>query len=203
MSMRVLLLLQILLVCFSSLMNGELNCKADRKKAADLSIRCCQLTRPSLDKGNAECKNSLNLPSGRRFNFAELYTINMCIEECNYIASGYTDADPPYRLDLANIRHNLKEIMPQPQLESVPFMMAAYNKCEIFRTLHAGRFTLHLPDIEFIEEPCNPFALQLTICVRMLAMQKCPTRFYLDTEECRLARNYFTQCVGDIETNLG
>ncbi|XP_020799496.1 uncharacterized protein LOC110177220 [Drosophila serrata] len=168
----------------------------------DLSIKCCQLTRPSLDKGLTECRRSLNLPNHRKFSFAELYTINMCIEECNYISSGYIEVDPPYRLDLANIRINLKTIMPQPQLESIPFMVDAYNKCEIFRSLHGGRFTLHLPDIDFIEESCNPFAQQLTICVRIHAMQKCPGRFYVDSAECRLARDYFTQCVGDIEANL-
>ncbi|EDV49919.2 Odorant-binding protein 85a [Drosophila erecta] len=168
----------------------------------DLSIKCCQLTRPSLDKGNAECRKSLNLPAHRKFNFAELYTINMCIEECNYIGCGYIEIDPPFRLDLANIRINLQTIAPQPQNESIPFLVDAYRKCELFRSSHGRRFTLHLPDIEFIEEPCNPFALQVTICVRIHAMQKCPSEFYVDSEECRLAREYFTQCVGDIESNL-
>ncbi|XP_037729438.1 uncharacterized protein LOC119560155 [Drosophila subpulchrella] len=168
----------------------------------DLSIRCCLLTRPSLDKGNAECRKSLNLPTHRKFNFAELYTINMCIEECNYITSGYIEIDPPYRLDLANIRINLKSIAPQPQEKSIAFLLDAYRKCEVFRSSHGGRFTLHLPDVEFIEEPCNPFSLQITICLRIHAMQKCPSQFYVDSQECRLAREYFTQCVGDIEANL-
>nr|XP_036673462.1 uncharacterized protein LOC108006467 [Drosophila suzukii] len=168
----------------------------------DLSIRCCLLTRPSLDKGNAECRKSLNLPAHRKFNFAELYTINMCIEECNFISSGYIEIDPPYRLDLANIRINLKSIAPQPQDESFAFLLDAYRKCEVFRSSHGGRFTLHLPDIEFIKEPCNPFSLQITICLRIHAMQKCPGQFYVDSQECRLAKEYFTQCVGDIEANL-
>nr|XP_016925478.1 uncharacterized protein LOC108006466 [Drosophila suzukii] len=168
----------------------------------DLSTRCCLLTRPSLDKGNAECRKSLNLPTHRKFNFAELYTINMCIEECNFITSGYIEIDPPYRLDLANIRINLKSMAPHPQDESIAFLLDAYRKCEVFRSSHGGRFTLHLPDIEFIEESCNPFSLQITICLRIHAMQKCPGQFYVDGQECRLAREYFTQCVGDIEANL-
>lgn len=161
------------------------------------------------------------MPAHRKFNFAELYTINMvssggvantnyihlilqtqCIEECNFIGCGYIEIDPPIRLDLANIRTNLQTIAPQPQNESIPFLVDAYRKCELFRSSHGRRFTLHLPDIEFIEEPCNPFALQITICVRIHAMQKCPSEFYVDSDECRLAREYFTQCVGDIETNL-
>ncbi|KAH8330421.1 hypothetical protein KR067_002260, partial [Drosophila pandora] len=167
-----------------------------------LSIMCCELTRPKLDKGNADCKASLNLPVGRKFNFAELYTINMCIEECNYISSGYIEVDPPYHLDLGNIRTNLETFMPQPQLESIPFMLEAYNKCEVFRSVHGGRYTFHLPDVDFIEEPCNPFALQITICMRILAMQKCPAAFQVASDECQTARQYFIQCVGDIESNL-
>ncbi|XP_043065118.1 uncharacterized protein LOC108097523 [Drosophila ficusphila] len=168
----------------------------------DLSIHCCQLTRPSMDKGNAECRRSLHLPNNRKFNFAELYTINMCIEECNYISSGYIEIDPPYRLDLVNVAINLKSVAPHPQLESIHFLLDAYKKCEVFRSRHGGKFTLHLPDIEFIEERCNPFSLQITICLRIHAMQKCPSRFFVDSEQCRVARKYFTQCVGDIEGNL-
>ncbi|XP_068157913.1 uncharacterized protein Obp85a [Drosophila tropicalis] len=181
---------------------GDINCKALKKNATLLSLSCCQLTHPSLDRGNADCKATLNLPHGRHFTFAELYTINMCIEECNFVGSGYIDADPPYRLDMANIQTNLDKFMPEPKDNATTFMMDAYKKCEIFRLRHSSRYTLHLPDIEFMEEQCNPFALQITICVRILAMQRCPQQFQVNTDNCKMARSYFLQCVVDVESNV-
>ncbi|XP_030375797.1 uncharacterized protein LOC115625063 [Scaptodrosophila lebanonensis] len=193
-------LLMLTLCCVS---NADLvkQCAEQQKLATHLAQSCCELTRPSLDKGNAECRSSLNLPK-RKFNFAERYTINMCIEECNYIASGYIDIDPPYRLDPVRIEENLQIIMPEPKTKSVKFMTETYSKCEKFRQHHASRFTLHLPDVEFIEQPCNPFALQITICMRIFAMQNCPREFFVNSKECNMTKNYFLNCVGDIGSNL-
>ncbi|XP_030242840.1 uncharacterized protein LOC115563663 [Drosophila navojoa] len=194
------LLLILLFLCFYA--KAELSCREMRANATRLSARCCQLTRTSLDPGYVECREALKLPKKRRFSFAEMYTINMCLEECNYIGSGYIEVDPPYRLDMVRVRRNLEQILPQPQETSVPFMFNAYIKCEAYRAQHTARFALHLPEIEFIEEKCNPFALHVTICVRIHAMQKCPTEFYTNSSECRMAQDYFTRCVDDIESNV-
>ncbi|XP_030565897.1 uncharacterized protein LOC115766193 [Drosophila novamexicana] len=179
-----------------------MSCKEMRANATRLSASCCQLTRPSLDTGYADCRDSLKLPKDRHFTFAELYTINMCLEECNYIGSGYIDVDPPFRLDMGRVKQNLEHILPQPKATTVAFMFDAYAKCEVYRAQHAARFALHLPDIEFIEEKCNPFALHVTICVRIHAMQKCPKEFYSPSAQCHMAQTFFTKCVDDIETNL-
>lgn len=56
-----------------------------------------------------------------------------CIEECNYLASGYIEIDPPFVLDLATILYNLKQTMPQPQHISVPHMFRAYAVCGAYR----------------------------------------------------------------------
>ncbi|EDV91310.1 GH14747 [Drosophila grimshawi] len=168
-----------------------------------LSATCCQLTRPSLDTGNEDCRAELKLPQKRRFSFVEQYTINMCVEECNFIGSGYIDVDPPYRLDIGRIRTNLKSTLPEPQATSVPFMVKAYTKCEVFLELHGTHFALHLPELEFIKNPCKPFSLHITICVRMHAMQKCPKEFYANSAQCQMAQKYFTQCMDDIETSVG
>ncbi|KAM8705878.1 hypothetical protein ACLKA7_010213 [Drosophila subpalustris] len=183
--------------------NGELNCKQIRAKATSLAASCCRLTRPSLDKGNSECREQLHLPKNRSFNFAEQYTINMCIEECNYISSGYIDIDPPFRLDMAIVKRNLDNTMPQPQTISVPFMLDAFAKCRAFRAKYGKQFAVHLPDIEFIADDCNSFALHVTICVRILAMQKCPEQFFEHGNgECQTAKKYFTHCVEDIDSNI-
>ncbi|XP_034487749.1 uncharacterized protein LOC117791924 [Drosophila innubila] len=181
----------------------ELNCKQIQAKATSLAASCCRLTRPSLDKGNAECREQLNLLKNRSFSFVEQYSINMCIEECNYISSGYIDIDPPFRLDMAIVKRNLDNTMPQPQTISVPFMLDAFAKCRAFRAQHAKLFAVHLPDIEFITDDCNSFALHVTICVRIHAMQKCPKEFYEHSNSnCQMAREYFTHCVEDIESNI-
>lgn len=56
-----------------------------------------------------------------------------CVEECNYLASGYIEIDPPFVLDLAIIKYNLKQTMPQPQHIAVPYMLRAYAVCSVFR----------------------------------------------------------------------
>lgn len=56
-----------------------------------------------------------------------------CIEECNYLASGYIEIDPPFVLDLATIAYNLKQTMPQPQHIAVPHMLKAYAVCGAYR----------------------------------------------------------------------
>ncbi|XP_060650847.1 uncharacterized protein LOC132787654 [Drosophila nasuta] len=174
-----------------------------RAKATSLAVSCCRLTFPSLDKGYAECRKSLNLPKNRRFTFVEQYAINTCVEECNYISSGYTEIDPPFHLDIGNVRLNLENTMPSPQAISVPFLVDAFTKCSVFRAQHGKLFKMQLPDIEFITDDCNSFALDVTICVRIHAMQKCPKEFYKhDSSDCQMAKEYFTHCVDDIEANI-
>lgn len=55
------------------------------------------------------------------------------MEECSYLASGYIEIDPPFVLDLAIIKYNLKQTMPQPQHIAVPYMLRAYAVCSVFR----------------------------------------------------------------------
>ncbi|ALC47756.1 Obp85a, partial [Drosophila busckii] len=163
-----------------------------------LAASCCQLLRPSLDKGVAECRATLSLPQ-RKFKLMEQYTINACIEECRFMDRGFIPIDPPFELDMSNIRTSLEATMPAPQEEAVSFMLSAFTKCAKFYEKHKTRFSSQLPAVDFIEEECNVFPLHLTICMRVHGMQKCPKTFYADTSECDMARKYFTQCVGDIE----
>ncbi|KAH8414122.1 hypothetical protein KR222_007754, partial [Zaprionus bogoriensis] len=164
-----------------------------------LAASCCQLTRPSLDKSYAECRQRLQLPRRRKYSVLELYAINRCVEECSYIASGYIEIDPPFVLDMDTVELNLNLTMPQPQNESVAFMLKAYALCQAFRELHPEKLAVNVPEFEFLQEDCDSFAMQMTVCVRVYAMQKCPPAFYANSSECRVAQRYFTRCVDDVE----
>lgn len=66
---------------------------------------------------------------------------------------------------------------------------------------HPQKLQVNAPDLEFIEETCNPFAIEITVCVRMHAMQKCPVTFYSNSSECQAARKFFSSCVEDLQEN--
>lgn len=61
------------------------------------------------------------------------------------------------------------------------------------------KLKVNVPEFEFIEEhQCNPFAIEITSCVRVHAMQKCPAEFYSNSSECQEARRYFRRCVDNV-----
>lgn len=66
---------------------------------------------------------------------------------------------------------------------------------------HDQKLKVNVPDVEFIEEECNPFAIEITTCVRIHAMQTCPAEFYSNSSECQMARRFFTRCMEDMQAN--
>lgn len=66
---------------------------------------------------------------------------------------------------------------------------------------HGKKLKVNVPDFEFIEEQCNPFSIEITSCVRIHSMQKCPAEFYSNSSECQAARKYFTRCMEDVQAN--
>lgn len=74
-----------------------------------------------------------------------------CIEECSFIASGYIEIDPPFVLDLPVITYNLKQIMPQPQHISLPFMLRAYAVCGAYRECERERESMKALLIHFLQ----------------------------------------------------